>query len=190
MGGESPSPRATSRKTLWTPSAGLSPFTATPERSGGPQTPAESVNGKRGAEQPRQSAPCSPARRPLPHRGARATPSGRGRGGGPAGACAGGRESGWRLALFIYSGAPGQRGRVGPHPHPASAPPSPLPGLAGAGVGAVSAGAALPKVRLLTSERPLLSMNGSGSPATVWQRGCRRHRLLLDAGGVRAAAPA
>lgn len=61
-------------------------------------------------------------------------------------------------------------------------PPRPG-GLAGAGVGAVSAGAALPKVRLLTSERPLLSMNGSGSLGTGWQRGYRRHRLLLDAGG-------
>lgn len=182
------------RRTWWSPRAGINPFTASPGRSGCPKN--ESVNGKREAAKLRLSTP-----RPLPAEGGRLGVTRAGA--GPCGGVRWGRESGWRQH-YLYgpqlqdkesrSEPPRPRQRLPPRspslrfrrppPHP------PRGGLAGAGVGAVSARAASPKVRLLTSERPLLSMSGGGGRGTVWQRGYGRHRLLLDAGGVRAAAPA
>lgn len=164
------------------------------------------MNGEEGSEATSISTPRFPAPSPPP-----SGPREPGRGGGAAG-CAVRRWGGGALrvwletALFINSGAPGQRRQIGVrHPQPPQPQrlPGPLPrdfdfipsppraGWQVRGWEPSPAGAALPKVRLLTSERPLLSMNGSGSLGTGWQRGYRRHRLLLDArGGVRAAAPA
>ena len=149
--------------------------------------------GKREAKQRLFPLPASPPPPLLPpgrasRAGAGALPGARPGEGGRAASLAGDST--------IYK-LRGSRTKEADRSPPAPQPqrlPAPLPrdfdfipqapgGLAGAGVGAVSAGAALPKVRLLTSERPLLSMNGSGSLGTGWQRGYRRHRLLLDAGG-------
>lgn len=167
------------------------------EPSGGPKTQTESMNGKREEKQRPFPLPASPPPPRLPPGRASPARSDRGRGGGTAGAAAEGSSLAGDSAIYkLWSSRIKRaersplllepRSLAGPLPSDfdfITPPPPPAGGLAGAGVGAVSARAALPKVRLLTSERPLLSMNGSGSLGTVWQRGYRRHRLLLDAGG-------
>ena len=122
---------------------------------------------------------------------------GGGRVGGTAGACKTGRESGWRLHYLYTPVLQDKEGRSESSPSPSpSTSPGPSSGgfdfvttprgggLAGAGVGAVSAGAALPKVRLLTSERPLLSMNGSGSLGTVLATRLQTSSPPVGRGGV------
>lgn len=162
--------------------------------------------GKREAKQRLFPLPASPPPPLLPPGRASRAGAGALRGARSGGGGGGALRVWLETALFINSGAPGQRRQIGVrHPQPPQPQrlPGPLPrdfdfipsppraGWQVRGWEPSPAGAALPKVRLLTSERRLLSMNGSGSLGTGWQRGYRRHRLLLDArGGVRAAAPA
>ena len=157
------------------------------------------MNGKREEKQRLFPLPASPPPPRLPPGRASPARSDRGRGGGTAGAAAEGSSLAGDSAIYKLWRSRIKRAERSPlllEPRSLAAPlpsdfdfmtppppPPPPGGLAGAGVAAVSARAALPKVRLLTSERPLLSMKGSGSLGTVWQRGYRRHRLLLDAGG-------
>lgn len=139
----------------------------------------ESMNGKRA----RSLSNPLPLPRPPPSP-SEATPSDSDRAGGGG---LGGRESG-RRQHYLYTPAPGQSGRsTHPSPPPPLAPPRafdlihPHAGAGGCRCGGGRVSREPPRQRS-AADVGAPPLRERAQPGAGWQRGCGRHRLLLDAG--------